>query len=63
MIGNKHTELKREIVKVEEAKAHIPCGAIMIESVHVPYVDHQSSSSSSNAPLVENAYIEKYSDL
>lgn len=63
LIGNKHTELKREIVKVEDAKAHIPCGAIMIESVHVPYVDHQSSSSSSNAPLVENAYIEKYSDL
>ena len=63
LIGNKHTELVKEIVHPINRKVSIPCEATMIESVHLPYVDYQSSSNTSNFPQTSNAYTEKYAEL
>ena len=62
LIGNKHSELVREILHPQGNKVKVPCGAIMIESVHLPCPDYQTTSSSSNTILFENAYTERYSD-
>lgn len=63
LIGNKHTELVREIMHPVNCKIEIPCDAVMIESIHLPYIDFQSTSNTANFPLIHNAYSEKYAEV
>lgn len=62
LIGNKHTELVHQVLHPKDKKVAIPCESVMIESVHLPYIDYQSSSNKSNFPQAQNAYIEKYAE-
>ena len=64
-IGTKHTRLYRFVGSVKDKTLELPCNAIgdeqIIESVHIPIPDAQTTSNSTNHPF-ENIWIESYID-
>ena len=62
-IGVKHTRLYRYVGSVRDGVLELPCNyeGGYIESVHIPFVDAQITSSSTNYPW-ENIWIESYID-
>jgi len=64
-IGTKHTRLYKFVGSVKNKILELPCNAIgdeqIIESVHIPIPDAQTTSNSTNHPF-ENIWIESYID-
>ena len=49
-IGTKHTRLYKYIGHVQDKSLELPCNCDLIESVHIPFVDAQTTSSSTDYP-------------
>lgn len=62
MIGNKHTRLYRYTTDTEDAKIELPCNIDIIESVHIPWEDAQTTSDITIFPIVQNEYYEQYTE-
>lgn len=62
MIGNKHTRLYRYTADTEDAKIELPCNIDIIESVHIPWEDAQTTSDITIFPIVQNEYYEQYAE-
>lgn len=61
LIGNKHTRFYRYIGDTDdEGVLELPCNAEIIESVTIPKVDAQSTTSDTNFANIENIYVENY---
>lgn len=62
-IGTKHTRLYKYVGSVNDGVLELPCNyeGGLIESVHVPFIDAQITSDSTDHPW-ENIWIESYID-
>lgn len=60
-IGTKHTRLYKYVGSAQDKTLELPCNCDLIESVHIPFVDAQTTSSSTDYPW-ENIWIESYVD-
>ncbi len=62
LIGNKHTRLYRYVADTENKEIELPCNVTDIESVNIPVVDAQYTSSTSSYLNTDAIYIENYID-
>ena len=62
LIGTKHTRLYRYITDTKNCELQLPCNCDIIESVTIPVVDAQWSSSS-NPSIIENILTEQWIDI
>lgn len=60
-IGTKHTRLYKYETSVKNGSVELPCNVDLIESVHIPFPDAETSSNSTNWPW-QNIWIEAYID-
>ena len=61
-IGNKHTRLYRYVGDTKNKELELPCNLVDIESVHIPIVDAQVTSSLSDYVMYDSVMIEHYID-
>lgn len=62
LIGNKHTRLYRYTTDTKNQEIELPCNVMDIESVNIPVVDAQYTSSTSSYLNMDAIYIENYID-
>ena len=60
LIGTKHTRLYRYIGSTEDKKLELPCNVDLVESVHLPISDAQTTSSDSSYFNSNNIATESY---
>lgn len=61
-IGNKHTRLYRYVGDTKNKELELPCNLVDIESVHIPLVDAQVTSSLSDYIMYDSVMVEHYID-
>jgi len=62
MIGTKHTRLYRYTSCTKNKILELPCNVDVIESVHIPISDAQTTNPTENYLDFDNVFAEKYVD-